>query len=111
MTEIVDILINFSQTHNLWEQAKIAGTKSLVEYFDSEKDEAKDILPGHSIDDITFAPKSQQLTFYKHEERTFIISTRYSLHSKIIGPNIEIGYYVLDVNSNAVPIDDWLVMN
>ncbi len=111
MTDIIEILINFSQTHSLWELAKIEGNRSLVEYFDNQKEEASKLLSEHSIDDITFVQKSQQLTFYQYKKRTFIISTRYALISKIKGPNIEIGYYVLEVDSDGIPLDDWLVLN
>ncbi len=111
MKDIVEMLIDFSNTHNLWEQSKIAGTKSLNDYFINEKAEAEKLLPGHSIHEITFSKKSQVLTFYEFEASTFIISTKYALYSELKGPNIEIGYYVLDVDSNGVPVDDWLVLD
>ena len=112
MEELTDILLKFCTEHSLWERAKQAGIVSIDKYLKEDVAEADRLFPELTIENFNFRRRSQQLTFWNHLTKTFVVSTKYDL---FIGNQDQqtspVGYYTLNVDSKGNAIDDWLVFN
>ena len=110
MEELTDILLKFCTEHNLWERAKQAGIVSIDKYLKEDVAEASRLFSEFTIENFSFQRISQQLIFWNHSDKTFVVSTKYNLYIRNREQQASpVGYYALDVDSKGKAIDDWLV--
>jgi hypothetical protein len=109
---ISDILISFSEKHNLWSLTKKSALESINNCIEKEKVNKTNELNGLTAENFILVQKKQELIFWAYENNAFIIRTTYNLYTdKQKNQNIPFGDYSLDVDKEGKIVDDWLIFH
>lgn len=112
LDNISDILISFSDKHDLWALTKKSALECIDNYVHEERQNKTDELGGLTADNFVLERKKQELVFWFYGNKTFILRTTYTLFTdKQENQNFPFGEYSLDIDSEGKPVDDWLVFH
>jgi len=104
-----DIIKSFTEKNNLWERAKSSGLSCLKNYIDEGTAQEIVDIAGLTADKFIFTKKDQELISFNQTDQSFILRTTFVLETRLANNKKILGHYSLDVDNNAVIIDDWLV--
>jgi hypothetical protein len=112
MDNISDILISFSDKHDLWNLTEKSALECINNYVQEEKINNTNELDGLTVDNFVLKKKKQELVFWFYENKTFILRTTYTLYTdKQENQILPYGEYSLDIDSEGKPVDDWLIFD
>lgn len=110
LDNITDILISFSEKHDLWNLTKKSALECIVNYLEEEKKNKTNELNDLTSKNFILEKKKQELIFWIGERKTFILRTTYTLYTdEQENQNFPFGEYSLDTDKKGEIADDWLI--